>query len=123
MGRDGGSGGTESWITSLYPSFRGSIENVGAECHRPVRPRFASRNDGALDEQPPVLHRDLRRSVRERSAGGTVCTVTNTLRRILCVDDDPNVPAGLRRTLRRTYDVTIALSALIALIALIVVDA
>ncbi len=28
--------------------------------------------------------------------------------RILCVDDDPNVLAGLRRTLRRTYDVTVA---------------
>jgi predicted signal transduction protein with EAL and GGDEF domain len=38
-----------------------------------------------------------------------VCTVTNTLPRILCVDDEPEVLAGLRRTLRRTYDVTIAL--------------
>jgi predicted signal transduction protein with EAL and GGDEF domain len=28
--------------------------------------------------------------------------------RILCVDDEPNVLAGLRRTLRRTYDVTVA---------------
>jgi predicted signal transduction protein with EAL and GGDEF domain len=37
--------------------------------------------------------------------------VTDSLPRILCVDDEPNVLAGLRRTLRRTYDVTIALGA------------
>jgi CheY-like chemotaxis protein len=40
-----------------------------------------------------------------------VCAVTNNLPRILCVDDEPEVLAGLRRTLYRTYDVTIALGA------------
>jgi predicted signal transduction protein with EAL and GGDEF domain len=41
--------------------------------------------------------------------------VTHTLPRILCVDDEPNVLAGLRRTLRRTCDVTIALGAAAAI--------
>jgi predicted signal transduction protein with EAL and GGDEF domain len=41
--------------------------------------------------------------------------VTNKLPRILCVDDEPNVLAGLRRTLRRTYDVTTALGATAAM--------
>ncbi len=35
----------------------------------------------------------------------------NSLVRVLCVDDEPNVLDGLRRTLRRTYDVTAALGA------------
>jgi predicted signal transduction protein with EAL and GGDEF domain len=34
-----------------------------------------------------------------------------SLPRILCVDDEPNVLAGLQRTLRRKFDVTIALGA------------
>ena len=37
--------------------------------------------------------------------------MTNTLTRILCVDDEPNVLIGLRRTLHREYDVTVALGA------------
>lgn len=41
--------------------------------------------------------------------------MTHTLPRILCVDDEPNVLAGLRRTLRRTCDVTIALGAAAAI--------
>lgn len=49
--------------------------------------------------------------MRERYGDDRVGAVTNTLTRILCVDDEPNVLAGLRWTLRGTYDVTIALGA------------
>ena len=44
--------------------------------------------------------------------------MNNTLPRILCVDDEPNVIEGLRRTLRRSCDVSVALGAAAAIEAI-----
>lgn len=44
-----------------------------------------------------------------------MASVTVALPRILCVDDEPNVLAGLRQLLRRQYDVTIASSGPVAI--------